>query len=242
MDFLSRDRYREAAEELAEASGEAQLRVALRTIESARLAAGGSTDERAAHVGYHLIGKGRRELETDVAYRPGWWASTTLLVRSRYRDLPRRDCPSHGVSLGPRPRLRPPQGGSLGQAAAALLLLLPASELAVASCKVLALIDSAATAATAGLHAGIPAKARTMVVIPTLFTSVRSDKRLEHLEVLALGNIDPQISFAILSDFRTRRQRTCRRIHNSHGRAGRHRRAERRYGQDGRFFIFPSRP
>src|SRR3989442_4986734 len=68
MDFLSRDRYRQAVEELAEATGEAQLPVALRTVESARQAAQlKSADARDAHVGYHLIGKGPRDLETDVA-------------------------------------------------------------------------------------------------------------------------------------------------------------------------------
>jgi len=71
MDFLSRDRYRQAVEELADRTGEAQVRVALRAVESARQAAeSGGTRERAAHVGHHLIGKGRRDLETDVAYRP----------------------------------------------------------------------------------------------------------------------------------------------------------------------------
>ena len=39
MDFLSRDRYRQAVEELADGTGEAQLRVALRAVESARQAA-----------------------------------------------------------------------------------------------------------------------------------------------------------------------------------------------------------
>ena len=59
MDFQSRDRYRQAVEELAEPSGEAQLRVALRSVESARQAAERtSADDRAAHVGYHLIGTG----------------------------------------------------------------------------------------------------------------------------------------------------------------------------------------
>ena len=44
---------------------------ALRAVESARQAAEtGGIRERAAHVGHHLIGKGRRDLETDVAYRP----------------------------------------------------------------------------------------------------------------------------------------------------------------------------
>ncbi|HEY2923715.1 MAG TPA: carbohydrate-binding protein, partial [Candidatus Eisenbacteria bacterium] len=39
MDFMSRDRYRHAIEELSEPTGEAQVRVALRAIESARQAA-----------------------------------------------------------------------------------------------------------------------------------------------------------------------------------------------------------
>ena len=71
MDFASRDRYRHAVEDLAEPTGEAQVRVALRTVESARQAAEqDGIGEKAAHVGHHLIGPGRRGLEIDVAYRP----------------------------------------------------------------------------------------------------------------------------------------------------------------------------
>ena len=74
MDFLSRDRYRQAVEELADPTGEAQVRVALRAVESAREAADvEGPGARAAHVGHHLIGKGRRGLEADVAWRPGFW-------------------------------------------------------------------------------------------------------------------------------------------------------------------------
>ena len=41
-----------------------------------------------------------------------------------------------------------------------------------------------------------------MVVMPTLLTSVEGvAELLEHLEVLALGNLDPRVHFAILSDF-----------------------------------------
>ena len=41
-----------------------------------------------------------------------------------------------------------------------------------------------------------------MVVVPTLLTSVeRVAELLEHLEVLALGNLDPRVHFAILGDF-----------------------------------------
>ena len=70
MDFLSRDRYRQAVEDLADGTGEGQLRVALRTVESARQAAESGVAGRAVHVGHHLIGKGRPDLEADVAYRP----------------------------------------------------------------------------------------------------------------------------------------------------------------------------
>jgi cyclic beta-1,2-glucan synthetase len=53
MDFLSRDRQRQAVEELAAPTGEAQLGVALRAIKSARQAteSGGTGGmERASHV------------------------------------------------------------------------------------------------------------------------------------------------------------------------------------------------
>ena len=92
MDFLSRDRQRQAVEELAAPSGEAQVRVALRAVESARqAAASGSPADRAAHVGYHLIDRGRRDLEADVAYRPRL-ASRVAASRVRAPDarLPRR--------------------------------------------------------------------------------------------------------------------------------------------------------
>src|SRR3989441_2415844 len=60
MEFTSRDRYRHAVEALADPTGEAQVRVALRAIESARQAAEKQgSDSRAAHVGYHLIEIGR---------------------------------------------------------------------------------------------------------------------------------------------------------------------------------------
>src|SRR5712692_4748160 len=70
MDFTSRDRYRQAVEELSEPSGEAQVRVALRAIESARQATEKHAGDPSGHIGYHLIGPGRREFEVDVAYVP----------------------------------------------------------------------------------------------------------------------------------------------------------------------------
>jgi cyclic beta-1,2-glucan synthetase len=206
MDFLSRDRYRQAVEELGDSSGESQLRVALRAVESARQAAeSGSTASRAAHVGYHLIGKGRRDLETDLAYRPG--------VAKRLR----RFCFAHatGIYLGAITFFsvllvswgvayaRWSSATLLAQVGVGLLLLIPASELATA-------VVQRLTAAfippwrlpRLDFQGGIPEVARTVVVVPTLLTDVDEANRLvEHLEVLALGNLDPCIHFALLSDF-----------------------------------------
>ncbi len=52
------------------------------------------------------------------------------------------------------------------------------------------------------LTEGVPEDSRTMVVIPTLLSSEAGVLHLlEHLEVVAIGNIDPHVHFAILSDF-----------------------------------------
>jgi cyclic beta-1,2-glucan synthetase len=70
MDFRSRDRYRHAVEELARPTGEAQLLLALKSVERARQVHVRTSDDRAAHVGYHLIGSGRRDFERSVAWQP----------------------------------------------------------------------------------------------------------------------------------------------------------------------------
>jgi len=206
MDFLSRDRYRQAVEELADASGESQLRVALRAVESARQAAEtGSTASRAAHVGYHLIGKARRDLETDLAYRPG------LAKRLR------RFCFAHATgiylgTIGVLVALLVGLGVAYSRCYAAplwvqlgvgLLLLIPASELAIAVIQRLtASFIPPWRLPRLDFQAGLPEAARTVVVVPTLLTDVAEAQRLiEHLEVLALGNLDPYIHFAILGDF-----------------------------------------
>jgi cyclic beta-1,2-glucan synthetase len=206
MDFLSRDRYRQAVEELADPTGEAQVRVGLRAVESARQAAetAGVLD-RAAHVGHHLIGKGRRDLETDVAYRP------------RLRQRIRRFIFSHCTTayLGSVALLTLALTGAAVAAArehgaplwvevvAALLLLLPASDLAIAVVQRLAArLAPPRRLPRLEFTGHVPPEARTMVIVPTLLSSVGEVHELiEHLEVLALGNLDPHIHFAILGDF-----------------------------------------
>ena len=68
-----------------------------------------------------------------------------------------------------------------------------------------------------------------MVIVPTILDSVeRVDELVAHLEVQALGNIDPHIHFALLSDFADADDRNAAaRRRDPRGGPGRHRRAQR---------------
>jgi cyclic beta-1,2-glucan synthetase len=205
MDFLSRDRYRQAVEDLADGTGESQLRVALRTVESARQSAESGVAGRALHVGHHLIGKGRADLEADVAYRP-------RPVRRVRRFVFAHATAAYLGTIGLLTALLLGLGFAYAHqrsdspwplAWVALLLLLPASDVAIAVVQSLSVrFAPPRRLPRLDFLGGVPEGARTMVVVPTLLTSVEKvADLLEHLEVLALGNLDPRVHFAILSDF-----------------------------------------
>ncbi|MGH2403032.1 MAG: GH36-type glycosyl hydrolase domain-containing protein [bacterium] len=201
MDFASRDRYRQAIEELAEPTGEAQVRVALHCVERARLSTRAPGSDRAMHVGHHLIGGGRRALEADVDFRP------RALQRIR-RFIFMHATPFYlgsitaltatGVALAMA--LAP---GRSGDALVAALTLSPASELAIALIQwLIVYLAPPRRLPRLDLRGGVPEEGRTIVIIPTLLTSVdRVRSLLTHLEVQALGNVDARIHFAIVSDF-----------------------------------------
>jgi cyclic beta-1,2-glucan synthetase len=205
MDFLSRDRQRQAVEELAASSGDAQVRVALRAVESARqTVAQGAASDRAAHVGYHLIDRGRVDLEADVAYRPGVLTRARRGLFAHAAGLYLVMTTFTAMLLGAAVAYARQAGGSSAvQVAVALLLLLPASEFAILCIQhVTSRLIPPKRLPRLDFSSGVPQNARTMVIIPTMLTSTAGvDVLVEHLEVLALGNLDPCIHFAILSDF-----------------------------------------
>jgi cyclic beta-1,2-glucan synthetase len=203
MDFRSRDRYRHAVEELAAPTGEGQLLLALKSVERARQEHGKSPDSRAAHVGYHLIGGGRLDFERSVAWKPNFqqrirrlffaWATigylgsiaagTALLVAAAMYYAWR-----HGWGW---PLL----------AVVALLTAVPASEVTIQLLqRLISYLIPPRRLPRIELQA-VPPSAKTMVIVPTLLDSVeRVNDLVAHLEVQALGNVDPQIHFALLSD------------------------------------------
>src|SRR3990172_8751029 len=207
MDFLSRDLYRHAVEDLAEPTGEAQLRVALRTVESARQAAEIDPSGRAAHVhvGYHLIGKGRPDLETDVEYLPRLAERLRRVVFFHATEI---YLGSIGVITGLLLAWAASYAGLSREAAwihlcTAGLLAFPASEFAIALVQRLAArVVPPRRLPRLDCSGSVPEHARTMVIVPTLLTSVIGvNELMEHLQVQALSNLDPRIHFAILGDF-----------------------------------------
>ena len=100
--------------------------------------------------------------------------------------------------------VRAQHGSEFLQLAAILLLAIPASDVAIALVqRVIARAIPPQRLSRLDLSdTGVPDDARTMVIVPTMLTSVAGvEALLEHLEVVALGNLDPCIHFAILSDF-----------------------------------------
>ncbi len=204
MDFRSRDRYRHAIEELAVPTGEGQLLVALKSVERARQTHVRSPDARGSHVGDHLIGAGRRQFERSVAWQPtlkgrvrrlffahataGYLgaiaAGTTLLVLLAVVYASWHDWRGAALSF------------------VALLTVVPASELTIQVLqRMISYLIPPRRLPRLELEA-VPPSARTMVVVPTVLESVeRVEDLVAHLEVQALGNVDPHIHFALLSDF-----------------------------------------
>lgn len=206
MDFLSRDQQRQAVEELAARDGNAQMRVALKAVESARQAATkGGISSRAAHVGYHLIDKGRPHLEADVAYRPRWRKRLVrfALARATFTYLGPVLLLTALVTVLGVLYARSAGAGPLMLGLVALGLLGPASDLAVALVnRILAWAIVPRRLPRLQFTGPIPEDARTMVIVPVLIDGVGAvERQLDHLEVLALGNLDPAIYFALLTDF-----------------------------------------
>ncbi len=206
MDFLSRDQQRHAVEEIADPSGEAQVQLALKAVDSARqAAAAGTVGDRAAHVGYHLVGPGRPDLEADVAYRAPARTRVRRLVLGHPTLLYLGSIAAvSALLLAAAVRWMPGIDDSLLRLVFTLALLaVPALDLAGAFVqRLLARAIGPRRLPRLDFTDGVPDDARTMVIVPTLLASPEAVAALlEHLEVLAHGNLDPRIHFAILSDF-----------------------------------------
>ena len=206
MDFVTRDRYRQCVEGLSRQVGLVEEAVARAAIGLAtESAARDGPAGRAAHVGFYLIDKGRKQLERVVRVR---WS----LRRNLTRTLLRFPIVSYLGSLvvftaaGAWFGLEPVVPAGWGDWRFWLLLILGstvASQMAVTLVNLLtSILLGPRLLPRMDFSEGIPASDRTMVVIPTLLTSPKVAVDLvEGLELRYLGNRDPNLLFALLTDF-----------------------------------------
>ena len=207
MDFATRDRYRHAVEALARHSRLPEADVARRAIQLATDSAQtkGPAD-RTAHVGYYLIDKGQPVLEGDAHVR---WPWRTRVERG-IRRFPMTFyaggigllalLATFGFVRGAQ-SLEVPGWTLLGFS---LVFFLCASQLAVALMNWLSmLLIKPRRLPRLDTSSGITSEGRTMVVVPTMLTSLAGvDRLLETLEIHHLANRDPHLHFALLTDFR----------------------------------------
>ena len=207
MDFATRDRYRHAVEFLARHGARTEAEVAREAIrlaeERARLL---GRDDRTAHVGFYLIGRGLTQLARNAQVK---WPWRNQVERGIHRyPLPFYAGGITGLTLlATLGFIREAQtldvpGGTL--VFLTLVFLLCASQLAVALVNWLAtLLLKPHLLPRLDYSAGIAADCRTMVVVPTMLSSPASVERLiETLEIHHLANRDPRLHFALLTDFR----------------------------------------
>ena len=205
MDFATRDHYRHVVEALARTHRLAEPAVADAAIELCRRHVTSAAAGLQQHVGFYLIDAGRHALERHLGARPG-------LLETLRRRLDRAPLPIYLSLLAlltfafARPLVVAAAHAGLSHWAL-VGIAIPAAILA--SQLGLSLLNWLATLTVSpqrlprmDYSGGIPASARTLVVIPSLFASAQDvEDLLEALEVRFLGNRDERLHFALLTDF-----------------------------------------
>jgi cellobiose phosphorylase len=216
QDFATRDRYRHVIEDVARGcahSARSEHSVARQAIVLAQEAARRSgTSDRTAHVGYYLVDDGRQLLERTVGCRVSWKLQASRATRHFRLAL----------YLGPILLL------TLLAASVVLFSfngldltdwrfwffaitgIIGVSALSVSLVNLfVTLVLPPRALPRMDFSQGIPAVHRTMVIVPTLLGKPQEiDDLLEALEIRYLGNRDPHLFFALLTDFRDAPEQT----------------------------------
>jgi cyclic beta-1,2-glucan synthetase len=207
QDFATRDRYRHAVEDLARAGGCTEQEVAGHAVALARAAApsaAGSGDPRHAHVGFYLIDRGSEALERaagcarNFRKRAGRIAGRLRFPLYVGAIIALTLLAASVAFLG----ISDPEATDWRIWVLLVSATVGASQLAVT------LVNRFVTLTLAprmvprmDFFHGIPAEHRTMVVVPALLSTPEEIEGLiESLEVRYLGNRDPNLFFALLTD------------------------------------------
>ena len=219
MDFATRDHYRHVIENIAKHSRLSETDIARKAIQLAhhgKLSGNpdsknslATQDGRAAHVGFYLIGKGLPQLEqaAEVNFSAGEALRRFDRLGARFPLLLYLGavailttlftcCLMALATIDQQPVW---MSVLIGVAA-----LLGASQLALAITNWLAtLLVMPHPLPRMDFSLGIPPQSRTLVVVPTMLTSLQSVETLaEALEIRFLANREANLHFGLLTDFR----------------------------------------
>ncbi len=209
MDFATRDDYRHVIERQARIHRLDEQAVADAAVALCRREGQSALRQ---HVGYYLIGDGCAALEQQLGVR-------ATVAQQLRRGFGRAPMPIYLGLLSlitlafARPLILAAVHAGLppwALAGIALTALILASQLGLSLLNWVAMLAAAPQRLPRmDYSAGIPASARTLVVIPSLFASAGEVEALvEALEVRFLGNRDAHLHFALLTDFTDAAQAT----------------------------------
>jgi len=206
MDFMTRDRYRHAIEDLAKRSVHSEVEIAKKVIGKVQQAGEYlDADERRQEPGYYLIGAGRYAFEREIDYRPVF-KQQLLRFSVAHAGLAYVGSLSLLTLLLLSIPLSASCAAGLGGFELFLLALFgffPASDIAVSLVNRLIIMRLPPRhLPRLELKDGVPDTLSTFVVVPTMFVSEAGVKeQVEQMEIRYLANPDGQVRFALLSDW-----------------------------------------
>jgi cyclic beta-1,2-glucan synthetase len=208
LDFHSRDQYRAAIEDLARYSQKSEYEVTAKAIDLASDAA--KTADPHADVGFFLIDKRREELEAAIDYKPTFGTRfTRMFQRLGWIGIMLPVLALTMLLLGMTTAAL--QSAGVPTASIVVLIILfavPAGEGALSFFNTVVLQLLKPTRRVGYEYKeGVPVEARTLVVVPTLIGSRDDVEELaRNVEVHYLSNMNGDLHFALLSDWRDSQQ------------------------------------
>jgi len=209
MDYESREAYRQNLVKIADRCDCSELKVASEILALARQAQRQPNENprhtlRDSHVGSYLLAEGAATLRERVDFSPtiSQRLRSFLLYHPDDFYLPGIAALTLAIVSAVVVELTPPST-ALGLVLLSIVaVLLPSSQSAVQIMNYLvSLFLRAQTLPKLDFSSGLPTDCVTMVAIPTVLMNEKQVRKLaEDLEVRYLGNQDPNLHFALLSD------------------------------------------
>jgi cyclic beta-1,2-glucan synthetase len=209
MDYETREAYRRRVAEVAARCDCSEINVAEEALALARQGKGRQNEHprvtlRDSHVGTYLLAERSSALRQRVGFRPTLpqrWHDFLLSHPDEFY-LPGIAALTFAIIWAVVLLLTPPTTSLWLILLAILAVLLPSSQSAVQIMNYVAtLLVPAQTLPKLEFEEGLPGDCVTMVAVPTVLMDEKQVHRLvDDLEVRYLGNQDPNIHFALLSD------------------------------------------